>query len=80
MAAPSIGAQTTARMRPVPAAERREVQVGAGTQGDATTGSSGPQKEGSQEGSAAGSLSSAQPGGGSGGGGPAPSGARGGRP
>lgn len=56
-------AQSGPRMARV-AGERAKVQVGAGTQGGVTTGSSGPQKSGDQEGSAAGSVSSTQPGGG----------------
>lgn len=56
-------AQSGPRMARV-TGERAKVQVGAGTQGGVTTGSSGPQKSGDQEGSAAGSVSSTQPGGG----------------
>lgn len=55
-------AQPARGMRPVPPADREAVQVGAGTQDGATTGSSGPQKEGSSAGSAAGTLSGTQPG------------------
>lgn len=67
---PAWAQRPAPRMRPVPAAERETVAVGAGTQDGATTGSSGPRKEGSGSGSAAGTLSGTQPGssGGSGGG------------